>query len=196
MAAIHTRNILKVYRSATPDQIRAGRDWYSSAHNLAWVMGRGDVWKGAGVISAYSPLTPWWRNQELAISSLFSGVARTDSLGNSVKAAQRILNGEYTLDVLKGDKTRAFACTIANNGMCDCVTVDSHAYSIAMGTHTFSKDVKMTRGIYKEIAISYRNAAKREGISPAQMQAITWVVWRDRNVNKAARKDIPKEVAA
>lgn len=173
-----TRNILKVYRRATDADIEAGMTWYNSAHNLAHVLGRGDVWKGAGLISAFSPLTPWWRNVELATDSAFTGKARTDTLGNSARAAQRILDGEHPLDVLKGDKTRAFAENIALNGVSDNVTIDVHAFSIAMGEPIPSSKLKMGKRVYRELQTAYRNAAKREGKAPTQMQAITWIAWR------------------
>lgn len=189
MSATHTRNILKTYRAGSEEQYAAGIDWYSDAHNLAIDIADGDVWKGAGVIAAYSPLTPWWRNIELATDSLNTGIARTDTLGNSARAAQRIIDGEHPLDVLKGDKTRAFCENIALNGVSDNVTVDVHAFSIAHGTPIPSSQLKMGKNLYREIADSYRRAAARENLMPTQMQAITWVIWRDRYFKKAARKD-------
>jgi len=185
-----TRNILKIYRSATPEQIEAGMTWYNSAHNLAHVIGRGDVWKGAGLISAFSPLTPWWRNVELAITSAHAGRARTDTLGNSSRAAQRILDGEHPLDVLKGNKTRAFAENIALNGVSNNVTIDVHAYSIAVGKAVpSSKMPTLGKRLYRDLQQAYINAAKREKVMPTQMQAITWVVWRDMHYNNAARQE-------
>lgn len=183
-----TRNILKVYRQATPAQIESGTNWYGEAHNLALTHANGDAWKGAGVIAVYSPLTPWWRNVELATDSLSTGIARTDTLGNSARLAQRILDGEHTLDVIKGIKTRTFAENIALNGENDGVTIDVHAYSIAVGKPVPSSKLVMGVRVYREIAECYRRAAKREGLSPTQMQAITWVVWRDLHPKRAARK--------
>lgn len=181
-----TRNILKVYRRATPEQYHAGATWYNSAHNLAHVIGRGDIWKGAGLIAVYSPLTPWWRNVELANDSAFTGIARTDTLGNSARLAQRIINGEHSMDVIKGDKTRSFCKNIALNGESDAVTVDVHAFSIAMGKPIPSSQIKLGKRLYRDIAMCYSRAADIEGIAPTQMQAITWVTWRDMFPKKAA----------
>lgn len=178
--ARYTRNILKVYRSANETEYQQGMDWYSSANNLSHVIGRGDVWKGAGLIAAFSPLTPWWRNVELAIDSAFTGKARTDTLGNSSRIAQRILDGEHPLDVIKGMKTRAFCQNIANNGDTDNITVDVHAFSIAHYKRIPSSKIVMGKGLYNEIAESYRRAAISQDISPQRMQAITWVVWRNK----------------
>lgn len=183
-----TRNILKVYRSADANQISKGKNWYSDAHNLGFVIGRGDVWKGAGLLAAFSPLTPWWRNVELAVDSANTGIARTDTLGNSSRIAQRILDGVHPMDAIKGDKTRAFCENIALNGISDNVTVDVHAFSIAHHKPIPSSQITMGKTLYRTIADCYSRAAGIEGISPTEMQAITWVVWRDRYPKKAARK--------
>lgn len=183
-----TRNILKVYRSATPAQIASGASWYPNAQNLAFVIGRGDVWKGAGLLAVFSPLTPWWRNVELAETSAFTGVARTDTLGNSARLAQKILDGADPREVIRGAKTRTFCENIALGGESRNVTIDVHAFSIAQGRPVPSSQITLGKGLYREIEQCYRNAAKREGVFETQMQAITWVVWRDRFPKKAARK--------
>lgn len=177
-----TRNILKVYRQATGSQYGEGIEWYPKAHDLAMDIANGDIWKGAGVIAAFSPLTPWWRNKELAADSLRTGVARTDTLGNSSRAAQRIIDGEHTLDVLKGIKVRSFAENIVSKGVSDICTVDVHAYSIAVGRPVPSSVMKMNKTQYREIAECYARAAKREGLYVPQIQAVTWVTWRDKHV--------------
>lgn len=187
MTSTHTRNILKVYRRATPDQILSGTAWYGEAHALATEIAHGDTWRGAGVLAAFSPLTPWWRNVELAVTSFRTGVARTDTLGNSSRVAQRIIDGEEPLSIL-GVKTAAFCENIALNGFSDAVTVDVHAHGIANGVHVPSSRLEMGAVLYREIADSYRRAASRAGIMPTHMQAITWVVWRDMHPQPAARK--------
>ena len=174
-----TRNILKVYRSATDDQRARGMSWYIDAHNIAFVIGRGDVWKGAGLLAAFSPLTPWGRNVELAITSAHAGKARTDTLGNSSRIAQMILDGAPAMDAIKGPKTRAFCENIALAGVSNNVTVDVHAFSIAHGQAIPSSQIKMGKTLYNEIAECYRRAAKIEKVSPTEMQAITWCAWRE-----------------
>jgi len=185
-----TRNILKVYRRATEQQRVDGAAWYAKANSIAASIANGDAWLGAGLLSAYSPMTPWWRNVELAVDSFRTGVARTDTLTNNARAAARMLAGEPVLDVLNGQKTRAFVENIATCGETDAVTVDSHAYSVAINKHTFTKDVKLGKRDYRIIAEAYRRAAKREGLDyPSHMQAIVWCVWREENPNRAAQKD-------
>lgn len=179
MTTTQAENILRVYQSGTLAQIRTGAEWYNDAHALAVVAGKGDAWKGAGVIAAYSPLTPWNRNVELATDSLRTGYARRDTLSNSANAAQRILNGEYTLDVLKGDKVRAFAAAIATNGNSDIATIDRHAHDIAMGRVFDNNTRKIGKRVFREMGESYAIVARELNLSVSQVQAITWVIWRE-----------------
>jgi hypothetical protein len=175
-----TTNILSVFRRATLAHCDEGMDWYAEAHVLASDWTHGDVLKGAGVIAAYSPLMPWWRNVILARESLLTGVASTKARGTSVRAAQRILDGENALDVLKGEKTNSFCRNIVAEGKSDIVTIDVHAFSIAMGEAIPSSKIRgLGKARYAEIANCYREAADAEQLYPAQLQAITWVAWRD-----------------
>jgi hypothetical protein len=187
---VYQTNIVSVYLGAHPAEVYSGMHWYDDTHKLAAELSPGDVWRGAGVIAAYSPLTPWWRNKELAIDSLTTGIANPKSLGNSVRIAQRILDGEHPLDVIKGDKTRAFCAAIADPLTADIATVDSHAYSIAMGYHIPRKKAVFGKRVYREIAAAYSDVADMVGISTAQIQAITWVSWR--NTHKALIKPAGK----
>lgn len=178
MTLTMTENILRTYSLGTLAEIRAGAEWYNDAHALALQIANGDAWKGAGVIAAYSPLTPWNRNVELARDTFRSGVARNDTLGTSYRAARRILSGEHALDVLKGDKTRAFASAIATNGISDIATIDRHAFDIAKGEIHTDTTRNIGKRIYREIAGAYTIAANETGFSVAQIQAITWVIHR------------------
>lgn len=187
MLSDYTANILNVYMRASSDEYEHGMNWYPGVHELALNWARGDVWKGAGVIAAYSPLTPWWRNMELAMYSLYHNCPRVDALSNSWRAANRILHGEHTLDVLRGPKVRAFAISIADPDT-QSVTVDSHAHSIAIGEHLFTRHSKLNVTTRNDIIRAYIESARYAGIRVSAMQAITWTVWRNEHVNKAARK--------
>lgn len=188
MTDYHT-NILASLHRATEDQNEAGMTWYSRQHTLAVSLTPEDVWKGAGIIAAYSPLTPWWRNVELATDSIRAGIARTDTLPNNYKAAARMLAGEHPLDVLGGTKTRHFAENIALNGVSDKVTVDSIAYSAAVGVHHAAKKIKgFGVKVYRDIAGAYADVAGSMGLAPCQVQAIVWCEWRDAHPNTAAVK--------
>ena len=62
----YVANILAAYRSATPAQLERGRCWYQVAHDLALIIGDGDVRQGAGIIAALSACRRWAVNVQLA----------------------------------------------------------------------------------------------------------------------------------
>jgi hypothetical protein len=60
--------------------------------------------------------------------------------------------------------------------------LDRHAVRIACPDAKTAKDAQRIlgwAGAYDLIADAYRIAADREGIAPHQMQAITWIAYRD-----------------
>lgn len=174
----HVDNIIGTYLRATDLEHSEGMSWYNDAHNLALELSPNDVWRGAGVLAAYSPLTPWPRNVELATESLKTGIAHPRSLGNSVRAAQRILDGEDTLVVLKGDKTRAFASAIADPAGSTIATIDRHAYDVAMGAVHTDDTRKIGKRVFRMLSDAYVEAACLAGIGVAQIQAVTWLTHR------------------
>jgi hypothetical protein len=187
MLSDYTANILNVYMRASTDEYEHGMNWYSNAHDLALKWSRGDLWKGAGIIAAYSPLTPWWRNMELAMYALYHNTPRVDTLSNSWQAVNRILHGEHALSVLRGPKVRAFAISIADPNT-QLVTVDSHAHSVAIGHHLTTNQSKLNVTTRNDIIRAYIESARYAGIQVSAMQAITWTVWRNEHPNKAARQ--------
>lgn len=183
----YTTNIISVYLSLTEDEIQQGIHWYDNARALATEWANGDVWLGAGVIAAYSPMTPWWRNMELAESTLRTGAIRFDTLRMNAIKASRIMDGENPIKVLNGPKLTAFASAIADPNT-DLITIDSHAHSIAIGRHLFTQQSKLGIRTRREIIEAYREAADLAGYGVSAFQAMTWVGWRNRHLNKAARK--------
>jgi hypothetical protein len=173
-------NILRCYSQGTLAEIRAGAEWYNDANVLAEHIGKGDAWKGAGLLAAYSPLTPWWRNVQLARESARTGYARQDSLPAAVSSARQILKGAHPLDVLKGDKVRAFCSAIADPHGSEIATIDRHAHDIAMGRVFSDNERKIGKRVFRELSEAYGIAASEIGFSVAQTQAITWVIWRAR----------------
>lgn len=176
-------DILKIYALATPEEIVAGCNWYEDARLIASTLAHGSDHRpavtrdmAAGVIAALSPLTPWERNKELAIRAIVDHEA-SGTLGNSVRAANRILAGEPVLDVLKSDKVRNFYLSIL--GDADAVCVDRHAWEVFEGKRYADRDrPTVTKRRYREAADAYREAAIGNGVSATALQAITWLVWR------------------
>lgn len=176
---MYVDNIIHTYLSGTDDEISEGLHWYDSAHNLALELSPGDVWRGAGVIAAFSPMQKWDINVRNARNAFLTGVASGHTKA-MCSVAQRILDGEPALEVLKGDKTRAFAAAIADPANSTIATIDRHAHDIAMGRVFNEADRKIGKVLFRAMSDSYVEAANLAGISVAQMQAATWVVWRNR----------------
>jgi hypothetical protein len=185
-------NVLAVYNRATADQIRWGLEWYPFAHRTALAMGGGrgyHIARNAGIIAALSPMNGWNNNIRKArqvISMRGNIVIREDGsngigLSSNVAKAVAIYRGADPADVLNGDKVTSFYRSILNPTGDTRPTVDRHAFDIAVGERTDDKrrGILGRKGVYEEFADVYREAARIVGIGAPQMQAITWVAWRD-----------------
>lgn len=175
-----TPNILSVLALATDAERAEGIDWYPAAHRLAVELDGGDGRVGAGVIAALSPITPWSRNIVLAKRAFSEGRLTGGTLGNSVRAANRILDGEDPLDVLNGFKVRNFFGAIADPACPVSVCVDRHAFDVAVGRVCVDAERKVlgSAKVYGAHARAYARAGAASGLSPATVQAVTWTVWR------------------
>lgn len=179
----HTRNITRTYRAAEDEHREHGRTWYADAWQLAMTLDPEQPTRAAGVIAALSPRVSWTQNVRMATLA-YHDRAALRGLGQSLRSADRILSGEDPLTVLQGAKTSSFYRNIAGDH--DSVTVDRHAYDIAVGRVTDDKtrEALSRKGAYESIATLYRRAARilsREYgriITPAEVQATTWVAWR------------------
>lgn len=174
-------NILAVWEDATDAHHESGMRWYDFAHDFALDISGGDITRGAGVLAALSPNKAWDVNMRLAQRAFVDGVA-SGTLGNAVGKANAILAGSDPLDVLgNGLKTRNFYLNIARPSCPEAVTIDRHAYDIALGERNAeNKRVSLTPGRYAAFCDAYRVAAARLGILPLQLQAVTWEAWRAR----------------
>ncbi len=171
-------NILSVWHRATDADREGGMAWYREAQRIAMELSPGDVWKGAGVIAALSPLKQWPLNLRLAREAFATGVA-AGNIGQHNEKAQRILDGEPALDVLPaGKKTHAFAAAIATGGETDITTIDRHAYDVALAKVHTDATRKIGARIYRELDAAYHEAARIAGVSIHELQAVTWVTWR------------------
>ena len=94
---------------------------------------------------------------------------------NKVKAF-RIALGET--NVLSGPKVSAFAENLA--GDTRKVTIDRHAFNVACGAEYIvdKRGPKITEKRRRRAASAYRVVAKRAGLEPSELQAITWLVWK------------------
>lgn len=177
-------NVLAVYNGASAHAMREGLSWYLDAHNVSRTLADSyglPVAAVAGIIAALSPMNGWENNKRKAAQLLAQGNGDGCGLRKNVAKAEAILAGADPLDILGGDKVRAFFATILDPfGDIDPV-IDRHAFDIAVGERTDEKrrGILGRKGVYGEFANVYREAAKVAGIGAAQMQAVTWVAWRE-----------------
>lgn len=182
-----TRNITKVFRSATAEEIQAGADWYADAYTIAEALAaRYDVSvsTAAGVIAALSPLNSWGNNINLATRFIAAGGLDAGYLKANLAKARAILAGADVLTTLSGLKVQNFYLGIITRGA-EGVCVDRHAYCLAVNDRSVTNSVpKLSPKRYAEIADAYVRAARilsREydmRITPAQVQSVTWTLWR------------------
>jgi len=174
-------NVLSVYRSASPSQIEEGMSWYVDAHNFCKTLDS-NVERAAGIVAALSPNNNWENNKVMAERLYSQGHGERCGLGANVSKAMRIFEGESPLDVLGGNKVRAFFRSIAYPADASVQPViDRHAFDIAVGKRTDNRTrgILDRKGVYESFAEVYIEAAQTADIGSAQMQAVTWVAWRE-----------------
>jgi len=202
---VSPHHIVHAYNDSSDDERALGDRWYSDAHHVAKVIGKGDSALGAGLLSAYSPRTMWPVNMFNA-----SRAAQGDppgpgsgALGDHQRKAIRILGGEHHSKVLTAPKTAAFAHLIEHGGDTDedrrsgreRVVIDRHAMSVATGKRLSDEDMKSApvgqEQHYEHVANAYREAAHHistatgRQVSPHQVQAATWL----RQIRKNTEED-------
>ena len=197
----HVENIIGKYKQAPEEMLKGGHEWYSRANEVAHTIGRGDVSKGAGIIAALSPLSTWEKNVSQAHELIKTGNVHNALRPANVEKARRIHQGEDPTSVLGGHKVTSFFHNINDPSSAEHVTIDRHAYDIAMG-HPFvgagggkakrnitegpsghtpmSEDLGLSAmGRYKHFAHAYKTAAGELGVDlPHKVQATTWVQHR------------------
>jgi hypothetical protein len=187
------RNILKIYRQATPQDHDTGLAWYAKARDAAVSLSvQHDVPLRVvvGVIAALSPNNKWERNVKDAgvmIAAFLGGepveVCKTSTYTKMRDKAWSILaavpeNDNEVISILNGQKIVSFFCNIMGHD--SVVTIDGHAYNIAQGKRVGLTDdaTSMSKGVYKDMQEAYARAAKRVGLKVYELQAITWVAWK------------------
>lgn len=165
----------RVFAAATPADIESGARWYDAAGELASELGASSGHgreRAAAVIAHLSPRTSWTRNIAGAVAMLSGELSPVGQIGANVARARGALESSDPLATLRGPKTSRFARNILGDR--EAVTVDVWACRVAGVDET-----KLSRkGAYDAVESAYRLAARRAGVDPATMQAVTWVVAR------------------
>jgi hypothetical protein len=178
----------------TPGEVAKGMRWYAEANDLAQELVRTAASRGkeltvqqaAAIISAFSPQAKWWPDNVLAAKHFVdSGGTATSGpfqvIPQAWVTARRLWDGEAVDRVLRFEKTSNFARNIADPKAADPVTIDRHSLEAAMGFRTFEgdwigfDDSHVGRRAYRAVAEAHRIAARIEGLTANQIQAITWL---------------------
>ena len=188
----YVRNILKVLRRATLDDTAQGVEWYDRAKRISQAIAKDTgvhINTVIGVMAALSPNNKWdinVRNTLVMCDAWVNGDGIDDfkvsTYGANKRKAWSMLYDDLTddddiLTRLNGQKTRSFYSNI--RGL-DEVTIDGHALNIARGVRFNLTDDQTNIGkrLYRELQDAYVRAAKRVGVEPHELQAITWTTWR------------------
>jgi len=186
-------NITSVYNLATADEKNFGSLWYSHAHYQLKDIATQYNLSFDAVVDATAALSPGirWssniRGIELLVHAVTNGTYSTVTgiagyRRNIDKAASILfadINNSPFRHILSGPKVTAFADNIRNVDIDDKVTVDVHAYSVAMGErYTISDMPHISASVRIAMIEAYREVAAMIGVSPKAIQAVTWVAWR------------------
>jgi hypothetical protein len=186
MTAPHTRNVTRLFRQASAEDVSAGRDWYARASRLAAELAdslptshphHGDVSRAAAVIAVLSPQLSWSANVKGArdvywvagdvhihhgsaeqIVRAFRGLR-----SNGAKAARLLTTTDPTDEIVSGPKVTAFWRTIADPTDPRGVVVDRHAVDVTVNRVTDDATrgrLLGRRGAYEVVSACYVRAAR------------------------------------
>jgi len=188
----YTRNILKVYKQCTEEEIAHGMTWYADAKSYAY-----DICDKyelplhvvVGVIAALSPTNRWpnpnLRNADDMCRIFTEGGYVEDckpSTYNTMRdKAWSILqsmphNSSDVAFILRGPKITDFFWCILGDDTC---VIDGHAWCIANNDRRTLQNVpNIGKMLRQDLQEAYRRAAVKHNMTAYQMQAATWVAWK------------------
>lgn len=170
-----TARINNRFAKVSEDAIYGGLFWYKDANKFAQELSNSNgisVETASAVIAHLSPRVPWSRNKNMARELVETGT--TKGLNAAIKRAVSAIESDSPLDTINGPKTRAFAQNI--NGNENAVTIDVWMLRLIFPEMNNKDRINWLgrKGNYEKLEQSFNRAAKRVGITPAQMQAILW----------------------
>jgi len=190
----YERNICKCYRSATDQEREYGHKWYRVQHDCCVVIAERyhtTIEIVCGVVSAISPGLRWernlyWAEQLIAFPGADDIKVPTYRYSN-VDKAKRIINGASPDMVLSGPKVTAFYRLLLDPCNDTDVCVDGHAYNIAtdqdkcirFNDSNARETTKISQPVLRDVVKAYVSVAKRLRVHPHQVQATTWLTWRN-----------------
>ena len=189
------RWITRTREAASPSQEERailGDNSYQYIHRRCHHMAA-DNWlpveRAVAVTAVISPIITWEENIAQADALCWESATGTkaglslSALPTTVAQARRILAGESALDVIRGRKVWNFYWSILHPDNPLTVCVDRHVGRAALGWDLGWREVDTllkVEGTYQLIAEAVRVVARREGLLPLQLQALLWLVMREK----------------
>lgn len=171
-------SIMDTWKRATTQQRRMGALWYPKAYGVACVLASvGDITVQAAtaVLAHLSPRTQWVITIRGAFALVTTGQAPGHMRAN-VARARAALASDDPLATINGPKTRSFVANIL--GDLNMVTIDVWALRVACGSSADAAMIRRQDG-YDNIVDQYRQVATKVKVTPAVLQATTWIVARN-----------------
>lgn len=134
-----------------------------------------------GIFAVLSPAVDPNRNLFLALQMIGSDDC-SHPHGRQISKARAILNGaDISANLGQGLKVRNFYRNLMEPDRRGAVTIDRHAYDVAVGVARGDQERKVLdrRGGYVAIASAYRTVARWIGLAPHELQAMLWCWWRE-----------------
>ena len=184
-------NILAMYLDADDATRAAGHEWYMlEAQRCADFAARHKLVARAvaGAAAAISPGLRWEHTFAYLEALVRNPKAKVPTYClENVRRAVRCLRGEDPATVLSGPKVTAFYALLAGVSS-DVVVIDGHAWNIARGEYCVFRSregystpvtARVTPFRYRITAAAFREVAELVGAAPHQVQAATWIHWRN-----------------
>jgi len=192
---ITQNNIYSLYCFASSLEIYEGKLWYQTANHKAQLICKDTglaLWTVSSVIAALSPRNHWEQNLIDAhnlclayVSGINPNTVRVKTFNQNKRKAIQLLKASHESSVsalLKGNKVTAFYRNILEPTDDTYVTIDAHAFSVWFNERIpCSKVSNISNELYTRIANDYKAVAKQVGLIPNQLQAITWLTYRNRH---------------
>jgi hypothetical protein len=186
-------NILAVLKKASKAEIDYWGNWYEHAHNHVKQLAQKwdiPVEACAGVCAVLSPNLGWKMNL-MAADRTISNWKRmngdeTAQHYDKIPAYKTNVNKAYSilstgdLSVVNGPKVTVFFQSLANPKQLQRdLVLDGHAINVWRGQKAALKNLKgLTKRERVAVIQDYKKVADIVGLTPQQVQAITWFIWK------------------
>jgi len=188
--------ILKMLDKATEEQVwRAtrGKNSYRAIRAHAGEIHKAysqeiSLAKSVAILAVLSPIITWEENlvdaRQICQEELGGrkNGRPISALPANVEKARRMVRGESATQVMRGQKVWSFFHSILHPDNPFSVCVDRHVGRVALGWSLTWRQVDTLlkkKGVYEQVAESYREVAPRVGLLPLELQAIAWLVTRE-----------------